>query len=183
MATSRTVRARGSGKRPTAISADGRYIAFDSDATNLVAHDTNRHLDVFVYDRQTHTTRRVSVGPGGVQANNDSARVWFLGPRLLMYGSNATNLVPGDHHRAYALFVRNLRSGKTVRAAPAPIDPETLDWGQPSTYASRGRYIAFTNGLPGAGRRPRSVCSYTGRYATASPFRANQARGGDYILS
>lgn len=146
---------KGTGFRSApAISADGRYIAFDSDATNLVAHDTNRHLDVFVYDRQTHTTRRVSVGPGGVQANNDSARVWFLGPRLLMYGSNATNLVPGDHHRAYALFVRNLRSGKTVRAAPAPIDPETLDWGQPLTYASRGRYIAFTNGLPGAGRRP-----------------------------
>ena len=51
------------------ISADGRFVAFLSDATNLVPGDTNGAGDVFVRDRQTGTTERVSVGPGGVQAD------------------------------------------------------------------------------------------------------------------
>ena len=55
-----------------AISADGRFVAFGSDATNLVPGDTNGSDDVFVRDRQTGTTRRVSVGPGGVQGNGAS---------------------------------------------------------------------------------------------------------------
>ena len=40
-----------------AISADGRFVAFNSDATNLVPGDTNGARDVFVRDRQTGTTR------------------------------------------------------------------------------------------------------------------------------
>ena len=55
-----------------AISADGRWIAFDSKATNLVAGDTNGLSDIFVYDAQTATIARVSVGPGGAQADDNS---------------------------------------------------------------------------------------------------------------
>ncbi|MGQ0467383.1 MAG: hypothetical protein ACT4QG_18965, partial [Sporichthyaceae bacterium] len=55
-----------------ALSADGRFIAFASDASNLVPGDTNRHRDVFVKDTRTGTTKRVSVGPGGRQASEDS---------------------------------------------------------------------------------------------------------------
>ncbi|MEN6642915.1 MAG: calcium-binding protein, partial [Armatimonadia bacterium] len=54
------------------ISADGRYVAFESCASNLVAGDTNRSPDVFVHDRTTGTTTRVSVATGGEQANYDS---------------------------------------------------------------------------------------------------------------
>jgi len=54
------------------ISADGRYVAFPSGATNLVAGDTNGALDVFVHDRQTGQTTRVSVDSNGVEGNDNS---------------------------------------------------------------------------------------------------------------
>jgi hypothetical protein len=56
-----------------AISADGRFVAFQSSASNLVPSDTNGTSDVFVRDRQTGTTRRVNLGPGGIQGDAGSA--------------------------------------------------------------------------------------------------------------
>jgi Tol biopolymer transport system component len=61
-----------------AISGDGRFVAFLSYATNLVAGDTTGCPDVFVRDRQLGTTTRVSVGPRGIQAN-DASGVNVLG--------------------------------------------------------------------------------------------------------
>src|SRR5256712_11806173 len=58
----------------SALSADGRFVAFDSAATDLVAGDTNGVSDVFVHDRQTGTTERVSVASGGAQGNGSSSR-------------------------------------------------------------------------------------------------------------
>jgi hypothetical protein len=54
------------------LSADGRYVAFSSDASNLVSDDTNDTYDIFVYDTVANTTRRVSVGDNGIQANEGS---------------------------------------------------------------------------------------------------------------
>src|SRR6267142_743905 len=62
----------GSGDSGECISADGRYVAFESSATNLVPGDTNGFKDVFVRDRQTGTTVRVSVDSGGLQGNGNS---------------------------------------------------------------------------------------------------------------
>ena len=84
-----------------AISADGRFVAFDSVATNLVPGDTNGAADVFVRDRQTGTTRRVSVGPGGVQGNDVSVTPAISADgRFVAFESLATNLVPGDTNDA-----------------------------------------------------------------------------------
>ena len=58
----------------TSISADGRYVAFSSDASNLVPGDTNGKQDIFVYDRQTDTIERVSVAADGTQGNGTSVR-------------------------------------------------------------------------------------------------------------
>ena len=89
------------------IAADGRYVAFLSDAGNLVAGDTNGVDDVFVRDRQANTTRRVSLGPGGRQANRESysASVSADG-RLVAFESFASNLVPGDSNDTGDVFVR-----------------------------------------------------------------------------
>lgn len=65
--------ADGPSSRP-AISADGRFVAFVSEATNLVSGDTNGKADVFVRDTQAGTTTRVSVGTGGAQADGPSSR-------------------------------------------------------------------------------------------------------------
>ena len=91
------------------LSADGRFVAFDSLATNLVSGDTNEQQDVFVRDRKLGTTRRVSVGPGGVQGDT-----WSEGPaisadgRFVAFYSDATNLVPGDTNATIDVFVRTL---------------------------------------------------------------------------
>jgi Tol biopolymer transport system component len=60
-----------------ALSADGRLVAFNSRESNLVAGDTSDRFDIFVFDRQTQTTERVSLSSAGLEGNNDS-----LGPSL-----------------------------------------------------------------------------------------------------
>jgi|GEM_PF-4857895 len=88
--------ANGSSDRPSAA-ADGRYIAFHSYATNLVDNESNGKSDIFVHDRQTHQTTRVSVSSSGEQANGASfyASISATG-RYVSYHSFATNLVDND---------------------------------------------------------------------------------------
>lgn len=79
------------------ISADGRYVAFHSSAGNLVPGDTNGVPDVFVHDRGTGQTSRVSVASDGTQANGSSAYPSTLADgRYVAFDSGASNLVPGD---------------------------------------------------------------------------------------
>jgi WD40-like Beta Propeller Repeat len=108
-ATAHTVRASlssagaqanaGSGEGGVAVSADGRFVAFVSDASNLVAGDTNGVADVFVRDLRSHTTVRVSISSGGAQADDASvAEALAMSPsgRFVTFTSLATNLAPGD---------------------------------------------------------------------------------------
>ncbi len=85
------------------ISANGRFVAFVSHAPNLVAGDTNRRDDVFVHDRQTGTTERVSVSSSGAQARDFSLRTPFIssGGRFVAFGSYASNLVAGDTNHTW----------------------------------------------------------------------------------
>src|SRR2546425_8614451 len=87
----------------SALSADGRFVAFDSAATNLVAGDTKGVSDVFVHDRQTGTIERVSVASGGAQGNGSSSGGVFAFPPPLVAGRRvvahvgvANNLVASD---------------------------------------------------------------------------------------
>jgi Tol biopolymer transport system component len=92
------------------VSADGRYVAFASYASSLVPGDTNATNDIFVHDRQTGATSRVSVGPSGTQANH-----WSFGPSLsadgkyVAFESTATNLVPGISDGSSNVYLAMLR--------------------------------------------------------------------------
>jgi Tol biopolymer transport system component len=87
----------GSGKYGVGISADGRYVVFQSDASNLVPDDTNGHTDIFVRDRLTGTTKRVSVSSSGMQGDgNSSSPTISADGRLVLFSSQASNLVPGE---------------------------------------------------------------------------------------
>jgi Tol biopolymer transport system component len=91
------------------ISADGRRVAFTSDAANLVLMDSNRVGDVFVRDRQAGTTVRVSVASDGAQANDSSSLPAISGDgAAVAFFSAATNLVVGDVNQTGDVFVREL---------------------------------------------------------------------------
>src|SRR5213595_159425 len=94
-----------------AISADGRFVAFASYASNLVPGDTNGVADVFVHDRQTGTTKRVSVNSAGTQGNGGSGSPAISADgRFVAFSSYATNLVPGDTNGVVDVFVHDRRS-------------------------------------------------------------------------
>src|SRR6185503_12005266 len=101
------------------MSADGRYVAFVSAASDLVANDTNAALDVFVRDLQTATTALASVtGDGNTGGNGDSDSP-ALTPdgRWLAFSSRATNLVAGVTNNQGEIYVRDLASGTTFWAS------------------------------------------------------------------
>jgi Tol biopolymer transport system component len=131
------------------ISSDGRYVVFQSDAPNLVPGDTNRAQDVFVRDRKTDRTSRVSSGVHGRQANGGSAfPAISAGGRYVAFQSLASNLVPRDTNKLSDVFVRDLATGKTTRVsvdshgAQARCKADYCESTSPSLTAN-GRYVAF----------------------------------------
>jgi hypothetical protein len=102
------------------ISGDGRYVVFFSSASNLVSGDSNGTSDVFVKDRKTGKTKRVSVRTNGAQGNgtSDYSAISPSG-RYVAFLSAATNLVPNDSNGVQDVFVRDRKNKKTVRASVA----------------------------------------------------------------
>lgn len=103
-----------------AVSADGRYVAFWSIATNLVPGDTNNVADIFVRDTIGLTTTRVSVSTGGVQGNDESgiSRIAMTDDgRYVAFVSRASNLVPGDTNGVLDVFIRDLQQSTTERVS------------------------------------------------------------------
>ncbi len=93
------------GSYAPSISANGRYVSFDSDATNLVPGDANGFFDIFLRDRKLHRTLLVSVGRAGVQADGVSYGSAVAG-RYVAFASDAGNLVSGDTNGFTDVFVR-----------------------------------------------------------------------------
>jgi Tol biopolymer transport system component len=134
------------GSYQPSISSDGRYVAFYSDATNLVPGDTNGTEDIFVRDRQLGTTERVQPGLGGAQANqfSDFPSISADG-RYVAFRSEASNLVPGDTNGRLDVFVRDRYLGTTERVS---LDSSGAQGNGDSLYPSisaSGRYVAFTS--------------------------------------
>src|SRR5258706_556263 len=126
------------------ISADGRYVAFVDNSTDLVAGDTNRGGEILVRDRMAGTTERESVGSSGVQGDGDSqfAAITPDG-RYVAFQSVASNLVPGDTNGKRDIFVHDRQTGTTVRVN---VDSSGLQANQDSdapSISADGRYVAF----------------------------------------
>jgi Tol biopolymer transport system component len=137
-----------------AISAKGRYVAFSSDASNLVPGDTNETRDVFVRDRRTGITQRVSVSSAAVEGNGESHGPTMSGDgRYVAFYSYASNLVPGDTNRTADAFVRDLRSGVTLRASVSSEGAEGDSVSVEPSMSANGRYVTFysnaSNLVPG----------------------------------
>jgi Tol biopolymer transport system component len=135
--------ANGRSRKP-AISADGRFVTFQSSASNLVAGDTNGHNDVFVRDRVAQVTRRISVGPGGQQANSFSANPAIsAGGRFVAFQSVASNLVAGDTNNANDVFVRDRAAQLTRRVSVGPGGQQANDNSFYPAISAGGRFVAF----------------------------------------
>jgi Tol biopolymer transport system component len=133
----------GASYRP-ALSADGRFVAFESDATNLVTGDGNGTRDIFVYDRERETTTRVSGDRQGGDANEGSYNsVLSADGRYVAFESVASNLVTGDENETLDIFVYDRQAGNTTRVSVAPQgrDPNGASY-QPA-FSADGRYVAF----------------------------------------
>ena len=104
-----------------AISADGRFLAYESSASNLVANDTNALDDIFLLDRQSRQTVRISVSDTGIQGNDSSSYVNLCisaNGRFIAFIANATNLVPGAPAGTYLYdrALRHIQSASSVGA-------------------------------------------------------------------
>jgi len=139
------------------LSADGRFVAFTSAASNLVPGDTNGESDVFVHDRQTGTTTRVSVASNGTQGNDDSGgsggSSLSADGRFVAFTSIATNLVPGDTNDEYDVFVHDRQTGATTRVSVASDGTQGNGISDSPSLSADGRFVAFrsnaTNLVPG----------------------------------
>jgi TolB protein len=130
-----------------AISADGRFVAFESAATNLSPHDGDTSIDVYVRDLQTGTTTLVSrASVGGSKANNNSYNaVISADGRFVAFESEATNLHPDDGDPSEDVFVRDLQANTTMlvsRATGASGVKGDRGSYEP-TISDNGRFVAF----------------------------------------
>jgi Tol biopolymer transport system component len=133
----------------SAISANGRFVAFTSAASNLVPGDTNSADDVFVHDRRTGKTTRVSVSSRGRQGNSysDFPAISADG-RFVAYLSEATNLVKGDTNGYQDLFLHDRKTGRTTLVTQSSSGAQA---NQPASYlapgsiSANGRYIVFAS--------------------------------------
>ena len=152
------------------ISADGRFVAFLSGASNLVLADTNHAPDVFVRDRLTATTELVSVTSSGEQADGQSSAPSISGDgRFVLFGSDARNLVSDDTNLVEDIFLRDRLTGLTLRVNLTSTDEqaETAHSGlssagnNPPALSRGGHSAAFcsvaTNLVPGDTNRVADV--------------------------
>jgi Tol biopolymer transport system component len=129
------------------ISADGRFVTFESEASNLVAGDTNSVPDVFVKDLVSGEIERVSITSDGAEATGRSMRPSISADgRYVAFGSDAADLVVGDTNQVGDSFVHDRVTGETTRvtvaSGGAQVDVATLNPG----ISADGRYVTFPSG-------------------------------------
>ncbi len=127
-----------------AISHDGRWVVFQSAADNLVPGDTNGAIDVFVHDRLTGQTRRVSVDSQGQQANDKSIQA-HISPdgSHVVFHSFASNLVAGDTNGQWDVFVYDLNTGIITLDSVRDDGVQGNDWSEHATLSGDGRFVAY----------------------------------------
>jgi Tol biopolymer transport system component len=136
-----------------AISANGRFVAFASLASNLVPGDRNHRFDVFVRDLKRGKTTRVDVSSAGAEADDGS--VWrpaiSADGRFVAFESASTNLVPNDRNGIRDVFVRDLKRDQTTRVSVSSSGTEQIsgngaeELGTIPAISANGRFVAFSS--------------------------------------
>jgi Tol biopolymer transport system component len=126
------------------ISADGRFVAFESDSRNLVSGDTNGRRDIFVHDRATGATTRVSVSSSGEQANQDCWIPSFSADgRLVAFESTSTNLVLNDLNGRADCFVHDRDTAETALISLSSAGGQGNSESHRPAISGDGRSVGF----------------------------------------
>ena len=175
------------------VSADGRFVAFSSRASNLVAGDTNGLRDAFVRDLVTSKTRLMSDPPGQAQANGTSHVVDISADgRFVLFLSDATNLSPPrvggreDRNDAQDAFVRDRSTGRTELVSIGRHNVQAISDVRDASLSGNGRFVAFTarfrRGCGGYGVWVRDLVRGTttlvSRRNNGTPFCRDRFHGG-----
>lgn len=176
------------------ISKDGRYVVYESKASNLINGDTNDRKDIFLFDRVTGETKRVSVRSNGQQGNGGSEDAAISADgKFIVFTSYARNLVTGDTNRKRDVFAHKRTTGKTERVSLRAGGRQANGESWNGTISGNGRFVAFeskaTNLVSADRSNDRDVFRYDRwkkRISQASRTSAEkQARGqsGDPTIS
>lgn len=129
------------------VSADGRFVVFQSTSKDLVSPpDLNNVQDVFVFDRATGVTTKVSVDSSGATGNSFSSVVRHpvsADGRITAFVSNANNLVPGDTNGFSDVFVHDSLTGATTRVHVDSLGNQANGASVSASLGSDGRYVTF----------------------------------------
>jgi Tol biopolymer transport system component len=137
----------GWGSYGLAISANGQIVAFASDASNLVAGDTNGVKDILVHDRSTGITERISVNSLGMEGNDFSIFPTLSGDgQIVAFESNASNLVAGDTNGLKDVFVHDRSTGVTERISVDSSGTEANGDSGGTVVSADGQVVAFSSG-------------------------------------
>ena len=150
------------GSQRATISADGRFVAFWSNATNLVANDTNGHFDAFLYDRQNHTMALVSKGVNGAPADGDSRRpVVSRDGSAVAFESAASNIAPSncgllgctstDKNNADDVFLYNVADGSVSLVSGTANGSTGNGASNRPTISGNGRRVLFQSSATNLG--------------------------------
>ncbi len=126
------------------LSGDGSKVAFTSEATDLIASDSNNVSDVFVRDMASSSTTRISVQGASTQANARSDQPNFAsGVSYVAFRSWATNLVAGDTNGFRDIFVRALATNTSSRVSLTSADLQVAGRSYDPAISSTSEYVVF----------------------------------------
>ena len=130
----------------TDMTTDGRFVVFDSEATNLVPNDSNGVPDVFIHDRQTGETTRVSIGANGTQGNGASfgGKVSADG-RFVTFTSDAASLISNDTNAKQDIFIHDRQTGETSLISVATAGAQSNGDSTWADISADGRYVVFVS--------------------------------------
>ncbi|MEN2416834.1 hypothetical protein AABB02_01845 [Streptomyces rimosus] len=127
-----------------AVSADGRYVAFDSPSSTLDPHDSGDGMDVFLRDRRTGTTELITRHDGDPGAGRSFLPSISADGRYLAFTSLRADLVPGDTNDRADVFVRDRQRGTTRRVSVASDGTQADAASDNAVISADGRQVAFT---------------------------------------
>lgn len=129
------------------VSADGRFVLFSSEASDLVPDDTNSSRDVFLRDLLTGFTTRLSVGPDGTEGTNTSnAGGLSADGAIAVFASAAANLVPDDTNGRMDIFVWSRASASLSRVNLGPGGAQANADSSAVRLSADGRTVVFSSG-------------------------------------